>query len=614
MKKYISYFISVFALIFTFSSIVYAATPPITAYQGGTGVNGIATGAIPFGQGATNLRVGTSTNLFWDNTNSRLGVGTSTPTNPLTLPAGSNALPSLSFGDTQTGITRRSANAFATVNAGNYGFNFFSGSVQSDTAGGIDILTSTPTVTSPNIVPNRSDTTTGIGGASGTLSLITAGVSRLFLDNAGNVGIGTTSPFARLSIAGLSLGTTNLLAISTSTATATTTVFRVSANGNLHFLNGAGIDIGNGVTPPPDGLVTKGAVGIGISPFISQLEVEGTTSDATSNALAAWNSALSPILVAQDNQFVGIATSTPKAGLAINADTYLGNNPSFAIGSTSQSLFQVGNDGGVTIGSANGNATQSTLSFVRGTVVVTGSIGGNPSTGSSGQPFNIVNGGNAGDVTINASGIVGNGFTFTGTTFREGIGSSSPFARLSITGLNNATIPLFAVSTSSNGTTTVAEIDSLGNFLAGFFGAKVGIGTTSPFANLSLVGNNTALFAIATSTAAVSNTPIFEIDNTGHVVTSGPKPTLSSCGTTNSLSGNDSNGTIMFTGTLVTACTLNRANPVKSGNTLECQASSNTTAAFADINATTTSSVTFGLSATLSSGSIFYACQEHVNN
>lgn len=51
--------------------------------NGGTGWANINSGYIPFGNGASAL--GTSTNFFWDNTNSRLGLGTSTPYSRLSV-------------------------------------------------------------------------------------------------------------------------------------------------------------------------------------------------------------------------------------------------------------------------------------------------------------------------------------------------------------------------------------------------------------------------------------------------------------------------------------------------------------------------------------------------
>ena len=52
-------------------------------------------------------------------------------------------------------------------------------------------------------------------------------------DSSGKLGIGTTSPFAKLSIAGSANGTTPLFAISTSTSSGTTTVFQINSDGTL---------------------------------------------------------------------------------------------------------------------------------------------------------------------------------------------------------------------------------------------------------------------------------------------------------------------------------------------------------------------------------------------
>ena len=49
---------------------------PVTS--GGTGFGTLTTGYIPFGAGTSALN--SSANLFWDNTNNRLGVGTTSPT------------------------------------------------------------------------------------------------------------------------------------------------------------------------------------------------------------------------------------------------------------------------------------------------------------------------------------------------------------------------------------------------------------------------------------------------------------------------------------------------------------------------------------------------------
>ncbi len=59
------------------------------------------------------------------------------------------------------------------------------------------------------------------------------------INQLGNVGIGTTSPYAKLSLAGAAGGTTNLFALSTSTSGfATTTAIQIDQNGNLSLFNG----------------------------------------------------------------------------------------------------------------------------------------------------------------------------------------------------------------------------------------------------------------------------------------------------------------------------------------------------------------------------------------
>jgi hypothetical protein len=64
----------------TITSGVWSATT-IDVAHGGTGLTSLTTGYISYGNGTGAL--GGNANLFWDNTNSRLGVGTNTPTTKL---------------------------------------------------------------------------------------------------------------------------------------------------------------------------------------------------------------------------------------------------------------------------------------------------------------------------------------------------------------------------------------------------------------------------------------------------------------------------------------------------------------------------------------------------
>lgn len=146
---------------------------------------------------------------------------------------------------------------------------------------------------------------------------------------------------------------------------------------------------------------------------------------------------------------------------------------------------------------------------------------------------------------------------------------------------------------------------------------KVGIGTSTPYAKLAVHAlngeKNTTLFAIASSTATATTT-LFSVANSGWIVTSGTIPTAGSCGSTNNISGNQTVGTIFFTGTAVTSCGVNFPTPVPAGTTLQCTESDNSLIASADISATTTSSVTFGLSTGLNAGAITWHCSASQNN
>ena len=61
----------------------WSASSTLSAAYGGTGWNAIQAGYIPFGNGAS--AIATSSSFYWDNGNSRLGIGTTTPNSKLTV-------------------------------------------------------------------------------------------------------------------------------------------------------------------------------------------------------------------------------------------------------------------------------------------------------------------------------------------------------------------------------------------------------------------------------------------------------------------------------------------------------------------------------------------------
>lgn len=90
----------------------------------------------------------------------------------------------------------------------------------------------------------------------------------------------------------------------------------------------------------------------------------------------------------------------------------------------------------------------------------------------------------------------------------------------------------------------------------------------------------------------------------GHILTGGPAPTMGTCGSGPTVLGNDTAGVITVGSGTVTSCTLNFAQafaqaPIPTE-------SDNSTAVTGDISSVTSSSVTFGFSASLGGGKIYY--------
>lgn len=142
-----------------------------------------------------------------------------------------------------------------------------------------------------------------------------------------------------------------------------------------------------------------------------------------------------------------------------------------------------------------------------------------------------------------------------------------------------------------------------------FFGSTGlnGFGTTSPFATLSVVG--VIPLAVSTSTGT-SGMPNLEVDKNGFIVLSGPKPILSSCGTSSfdaTTKSNDGAGEIDLAGTALTSCTMTFANAKVTPPV--CTVSDNTTSSVADISSISTTQVGFALSVGVTSANLWYTCE-----
>ncbi|GAH75134.1 unnamed protein product, partial [marine sediment metagenome] len=130
---------------------------------GGTGLTSLTQGYIPFGKGTSAF--GSSANLFWDEANSRLGIGTSSPSTLLHVYGTStlhNVLPQTTNTYTLGSSTYKWANLYAAT-----------------TTIGDTIVIGTDSIS-----------------ATSTLTISTDNSAHLILSPSGNVGIGTAIPSA----------------------------------------------------------------------------------------------------------------------------------------------------------------------------------------------------------------------------------------------------------------------------------------------------------------------------------------------------------------------------------------------------------------------------------
>ena len=377
-------------------------TTPLSVAQGGTGTaTALTTGSVVFA-GASGVYSQDNANLFWDNTNDRLGIGTSTPTTKL------DVVGSATFGAaiiTGTGLTTGDAQLELGANRTGSGLAYIDlhaisgGDFQARLVryaganGGMDLI---QTGTGGMVISNE--------GSADTVFKTNA-LERMRITNAGNVGIGVSSPPQLLAVG----NTTDQFGAGVAGAV-TTAYFGSPSTGSggirrLAYDRGTGnFDfIGGSVASPATQMTITGTGNVGI----------GTSSpQGLLHVLAGANNSVlvrGPINLGTGGSIYAVnSTNSATTPLEFGASVYSFTGGSVGIGTfTPSTTLQV--VGTVTATSFTGAGTGLT-----GTASAL-SIGGNAATATSATTAGSV----TNSITFNNSGSGdASGTTFNGSAAR----------------------------------------------------------------------------------------------------------------------------------------------------------------------------------------------------
>ena len=252
-----------------------------------------------------------------------VGIGTSSPTNKLEV-QGSTFFGGALFGTstlTLTGTTGTSTIASGqgfTIGGSQFVLQQGSGNVGIGTASPVSPLHVTGDIRSNTgfVISSTGSLNNGVYGGGlnlGTggavaVSLSTNAAERIRIDTSGKVGIGTTTPWGKLSITGSGTGTGLAFAVADS---ANTPRFVIQDNGN----------VGIGTTTPTNKLEVAGNTFFGGTiTGTSTLALTGTTGTSTIAAGQGFTIGGSQFVVQQGSGNVGIGTASPASPLHVTGD------------------------------------------------------------------------------------------------------------------------------------------------------------------------------------------------------------------------------------------------------------------------------------------------------
>jgi hypothetical protein len=487
----------------------------------GATLSGLTPGSVLF-TGTGGIISQSNANLFWDSVNNRLGLGTTAPAGRLHVASGTlTASAPLTL--TQTW------NAAATT---------FDGMI-------LDI-TDTASATGSGLFHVR-------GGSTGTTSMF-------FVRRDGNVGIGTTGPWARLQVQGA--GTTSATSALNITDSAGTSTFLVRDDGNVGIgtttpterLHVVGNILGTGWLRVADGTAAAPTLGFASDPdtgiFRQALDVLGFTTAGVERARIS----ATGLDIRTGGLLVNGTERITSAGALINIaslNTHVIPTGTGTLAVSATAPVTLSTAGTIGIQQANLLGTTNQVTVTGGTGVLLGTANATLTL-----PQDIHTGASPTFAGATLSGLTPGSVLFTGTggiisqsnanlfwdsvNNRLGLGTTAPAGRLHVaSGTLTASAPLTLTQTWNAAATTfdgmILDItDTASATGSGLFHVRggstgttsmffvrrdgnVGIGTTGPWARLQVQGAGTTSATSALNITDSAGTSTFLVRDDGNV-------------------------------------------------------------------------------------------------